>query len=395
MKIFFYCQHVYGVGHFFRTLEILNALAHHDIMLVTGGQPVEIPLPAHVRTAGLSAVTMDSGYQGLHTTDPAADLADTLAQRRAQLYALFEQEAPDLLVVEFYPFGRKAFQLELDPILAALGSGRLPQCRVVCSLRDILVEKKDQAAFERRVIDILNRQFDALLVHADPAIVRLEETFARLDEITVPVVYTGFVAPQVPTDGVAALRDELGMSPGQSMVVVSVGGGKSGAPLLEAAAEAFAVLKSQRDLRAFMFAGPYCSEEVFQRLKNRAGGGLMVSRFTRRFLTYLAAADLSVSMAGYNTAMNILATGVPALVWPFGGDREQGLRARRLENKGALGVLTDADLAPRRLAAHMQALLEEPAAPAPVYLKPKLDGARNTALWLDSWMRTDRATLGK
>ncbi len=36
MKILVYCQHVLGVGHFFRTLEICRALAGHDVVLVSG-----------------------------------------------------------------------------------------------------------------------------------------------------------------------------------------------------------------------------------------------------------------------------------------------------------------------------------------------------------------------
>ena len=48
MKIVFYCQHVLGVGHFFRSLEICRALAGHEVILVTGGPRFEVQLPGHI-----------------------------------------------------------------------------------------------------------------------------------------------------------------------------------------------------------------------------------------------------------------------------------------------------------------------------------------------------------
>ena len=45
MKIILYCQHIWGVGHYFRSLEICKALIGHDILMVTGGAEVDTPLP--------------------------------------------------------------------------------------------------------------------------------------------------------------------------------------------------------------------------------------------------------------------------------------------------------------------------------------------------------------
>ena len=48
-------------------------------------------------------------------------------------------------MLELYPFGRKAFRFELDPVLEGIRDRSLGPCRVVCSLRDVLVEKKNTA----------------------------------------------------------------------------------------------------------------------------------------------------------------------------------------------------------------------------------------------------------
>ncbi len=122
------------------------------------------------------------------------------------------------------------------------------------------------------------------------------------------------------------------------------------------------------------------SEAEFNHLQELAHKGVRVQRFTNDFLAYLKAADLSVSMAGYNTCMNILATRTPALVWPSSQDREQGLRAERLSRLGVLKILNDEDLCPSRLTAIIgRALSEDPQQKVNI----DLNGAINTAKWLE------------
>jgi spore coat polysaccharide biosynthesis predicted glycosyltransferase SpsG len=41
MKIIFYCQYVWGMGHLFRSLELVRALAGHDVVLIAGGRKVD------------------------------------------------------------------------------------------------------------------------------------------------------------------------------------------------------------------------------------------------------------------------------------------------------------------------------------------------------------------
>ena len=264
-------------------------------------------------------------------------------------------------------------------MLEAIRDGSLPPARVVCSLRDILVEKSDPAAYEARVLDRLNRFFDALMIHADREVIRLEETFGRSAEIAVEQVYTGFVAPRPAPDARRRLRRQLGLGENEKLIVASAGGGNVGRELLEAVLAAFQHLPRNSDCRLHVFTGPFAAAEAFESFQRFANQRCRIFRFTPDFVSYLAAADLSVSMAGYNTSMNILATGVPALVWPFPQNREQGLRAGRLERRGALTVLAAPDLAPGPLAKRMQEALERDPAPAGGI---NLDGAANTAAWL-------------
>jgi predicted glycosyltransferase len=287
--------------------------------------------------------------------------------------------------VELYPFGRRAFAFEIDPILKGIHYHILPSSRVICSLRDILVDrKKYQASYEAKVVDILNNYFDALLVHSDPSLLKIDETFFSIKNIAIPVVYTGFVTPKPAPDARKRFRNQLKIKADEKFIVASLGGGKVGKSLLKAVLKAFPILDTSIGCRLAVFAGPFMEEKDFDRLQPYANKKVRVERFTSDFLSYLAAADLSISMAGYNTCMNILAAKVPALVWPFSQNREQRLRAERLSEKGSMRVLGDDDLKPSRFADIMNHMLSQPSIPQ---LDINLDGANKTAKWIQDWMK--------
>jgi predicted glycosyltransferase len=385
MRIIQYCQHVLGVGHYFRSLEIARALHRHELILVTGGPPVEVNLPKHVTECRLPGLQMDEEFTEVSPTDKNRVLDEVKKERKNLLFSLFVKTTPDLFLVELYPFGRKSFGFEILPLLEAIHRGDFGSTKVFCSLRDILVEKKSQETYERRVLNILNKYFDGVLVHADETLVSLDETFESTDQIRIPVVYTGFVAPRPKDDGGEKVRTLLGLEGDEALVVASAGGGRVGEDLLRAVVEASARLRAVRELRLCVFTGPFMSESHFLALSDRVASmpGVQLERFTADFLSYLAAADLSISMAGYNTCMNILAAGVPSLVFPFAQNREQGIRATKLADLGGLRLLKEEDLEPSRLATLMASVLN--LGRKPVRVPVNLDGARETARWLERW----------
>ncbi len=381
MKIIQYCQHVLGIGHLFRSLEICRALSGHEVILVTGGPAVEADLPEHVREFRLPDLQMDHAFKGLFSTAKNLTVDQVKEERQKRLMALFENERPDLFLVELYPFGRKAFRFELDPVLKALRSKRLTPCGVFSSVRDILVEKGDHGKHEARVVKTLNRYFDRVLVHADPDIVEIRETFGPFDKISIPVEYTGYIASKPSPGAGERTRKQLKIGEDEILIIASAGGGNVGAPILEAVIRACCRLEVKSRCHLKVFTGPFLDQSEFDRLKKTAGNNVQVTRFTTDFLSYLAAADLSVSMGGYNTTMNILASGAPALVWPFGQNREQRLRAGRLADLGALRVLEDEDLHPDRLAVIMDQWISRPTRPT---VNINLNGAANTAKWIEN-----------
>jgi predicted glycosyltransferase len=380
MKIFFYCQHVLGIGHLFRSLEICKALHGHEVVLITGGPPIAVDLPKHVSTIRLPELQMDSDFKGLLSSDQQLSVNQIKERRKQDFFAIFKREKPDVFLIELYPFGRKAFRFELDPVLEAISENRLANCKVICSVRDILVEKEDQSRHEDRALKTLNQFFDAVLVHSDPKLIRLEETFFRADDLKIPIVYTGFIAQNCTAGTRKKTRSQLGLNETEKLIVASAGGGSVGSVLLESVLKAFPRLSGGKSNYLRIYTGPFIADNDFESLRRQAGQRVSVEKFSADFLSYLAAADLSISMAGYNTSMNILATRVPALVWPFSQNQEQTMRAGRLAEIGALNVITRQDLSPPRLGQIIDRSLAHNSSAS---FNVDLDGANRTARWLE------------
>ena len=383
MEILFYCQYVWGMGHLVRSLEFARALADHEVTFVAGGQEVPLSIPAHIDFVRLPALYMDELFTKLIAGDPQKDVVEIQLERKEILYKLFEIKRPDIFIVELYPFGRSIFSFELDPVLKDIRSGRLGSVKTVCSLRDILVEKRDPAAYEERVIQQLNRYFDALLVHSDQKLLRLDETFSRVVDFQLPLVYTGFITQQASPVAGRNLRRELRISDRQKLIVASAGGGRSGYNLLRSVLDAFERIHQPSSLRLEVFTGPFMESQEFDKLALRAAPGIRIQRYTRRFVDYLAAADLSISLAGYNTCMNLLATGVPALVYPYARQREQPLRVDKIKTLLPMRVLNDDDVRPGRFSTHMIEMLDRKR----IGKSPAIDmnGAVNAAEFLKRW----------
>lgn len=381
MNIVVYCQHVLGMGHFFRTLELIRALDRHRVILVTGGDSLPEALPPHVTHLALPGLMMDPAFNGLYSVDPSRSVDAVKDARRKLLLDLFAREVPDLFLVELYPFGRKAFRFELDPILEQ--AARL-SCPVVCSLRDILVEKSDTPGYETRVVSLLNQWFDALLVHSDPRVTPLDATFSRLGDLKVPVVYTGFVTPRPDPGLAAASRQRLLGKNRQHLVVASAGSGSVGAGLLKTAAIAHGLLRNPASVALVVYTGPYMADRDVDDIQACSGPGVTVETFTGDFVSVLAGADLSVSMAGYNTCMNLLAAGVPAIVQPFGQNREQRMRVESLAGRGALDLLDESVMTPEFLASLMQDRLDCPDRGKSGDALPDLSGAEFTCNWIEA-----------
>lgn len=350
-RVLFYVQHLLGVGHLKRAeiLAVAMADAGLDVTVALGGPAVaEIPFRG-VRVAQLPPATIADGSFSaiLDATGHEVDDAWRDARREA-LLQVFRETAPDVLLVELYPFGRRQFRFELVPLLEAAASAA-PRPRIACSVRDILVGGKGLAR-AREVATTVRAHFDAVLVHGDPRLIPFEATFEAAGEIADLLRYTGYVSAGAPAG--AGLEEVAGE------VIVSAGGGAVGADLLFAAAGARPETALAGNVWRFL-AGPNLPADDFARLSRLADEKTIVERFRPDFPERLKTCALSISQAGYNTTMDILRAESRAVVVPFetATETEQRRRAELLAERGLMTVVPEAGLTPRLLAGGIAAAL--------------------------------------
>jgi len=369
--ILFYCQHILGLGHVRRGALLARALAKagERVLFVAGGLPVpgldvggaeEIPL--------LPLTAADDAASALALPDGSPPDASYLAERRGRLLALLRQYDPALVLLELFPFGRHAFSFELVPLLLTLADDRRRRGRaaprVVVSLRDILVSKKNQPWYEATVLAVVRQWIDRILVHGSPEVIPLSRTFRLADRLGDTVVYTGYLTSSPPRPRVAPPTGEI---------VVSGGGGRVAGALFRTALAARALCPGAAALPWRIITGPYLPEEWRAELEKQTAGlgpvaglpAVVLETFRDDFPSLLRGAALSVSQAGYNTVLDAVASRVRAVVVPYeGSGDEQPLRARILAEQGLLTVVPEAELSAKRLAEAMQEAQATPRFPA-------------------------------
>jgi predicted glycosyltransferase len=105
--------------------------------------------------------------------------------------------------------------------------------------------------------------------------------------------------------------------------------------------------------------------------------GVELVRQVSDMVAEMRAARASISQCGYNTALDLVVAGVPALVVPYqtATENEQSERAQRLAELGAMQALSAHELGPQTLAAAIARLLDFQPRPAAL----ALDGAARSA----------------
>jgi predicted glycosyltransferase len=307
----------------------------------------------------------------LYCQDDKYSLTEAQSLRRQILLAAFNRYQPQAVLIELFPFGRKKFAGELLPLLKAAHRCGRNKPLIVCSLRDIMVNaRKDQVRHDNRARWLVDRYFDAVLVHSDPQFAALEESFRPSRSLITPHYYTGFVLPSAEAPE-KTLR--------QRRLVVSAGGGIVGAPLFKIAIQTQPILWEKLKLPMTLVGGPFLPEPDWRELTAQAKGcpGLTLYRHVPNMAEMLASHAISVSQCGYNTVMDILKSGIAALTVPFcqGQEDEQGNRALKLSRMGLLRTVDAGALDTERFVYEVEQLLDFKPNPSAL----DLDGAARSA----------------
>src|SRR5918996_584374 len=322
MSVLFWVQHLLGTGHLKRAATLARAMSARGLRVViaSGGTPAPWLAADGIERVQLPPVrASDLAFTNLLDEHDRPIDDSFRAMRRDRLLALFEELRPHVLVTEMFPFGRRAFRFELVPLLETAARAR-PRPWRLCSVRDVLVQKSDPEGYAWMLAQA-RAHFDRILVHTDPRLIPFGLTFPHADALGDRLVETGYVIEPLTVE----------TAEGRAQVLVSAGGGRVGAALLEVALQA--------------------------RLANSL---------------------LSISQAGYNTVLEGLRFQKPMVLVPFetATETEQRTRAERLVKLGLAEVVWESELTPRTLAGAIDRACQSRSARRPVFA---LDGAARSA----------------
>jgi predicted glycosyltransferase len=320
------------------------------------GSPLahRFPLPPDADYLKLpSAVKVGAGrYEARSLSLPFGALRDL---RRDVLLGAALHFRPRLLLVDNVPGGLEG---ELRPAL-----NRLKQagCRLVLGLRDIVDEAPrvrsswaDDGSYE-----LLDEVYDRILVYGDRDIYDPVAAYGFSPRAAEKTRFVGYLGREGARRGRAEVRAALDLD-GAGLAVVMAGGGQDGYALVRSMLAALRLRRNGSSFECVLLGGPLMPSEHRRELAALAHEcSVRYLDFVDDVTSYVAAADLVVSMGGYNSVCELLSLRKRALIVPrVEPRREQLIRARLLSSRGFVRMLHPAELEPRRLLDEIDQLLD-------------------------------------
>lgn len=333
--------HLLGSGHLVRAGNLATALAEagFEVTLASGGMPPAKPPYAAYRFVQLPPLRVEGiDFRNLLDEAGAPVTEQRRAQRIAMLEALVRTQPSDIVITEHFPFGRRQLAPEFLALIAAAQAAN-DQALVLASVRDVLVTPKPERIAEAH--QRLEALFDGVLVHGDRDFLPLEASWPVTDGLAKKLRYTGYLAapnrqgdeaiegtPSSPSGSLRSARKN-----GDGDILVSGGGSGAALPLFHLCLEA---ARSMPDRRWHLLVGRGTAADAFDRLADLAPDNARIEWARPDFPALLADCPLSISQAGYNTVLDLVAAGRPAIVVPFdeGAETEQTVRALAMERAG-------------------------------------------------------------
>jgi predicted glycosyltransferase len=379
-RVLLYSPDSYGLGHFQRNLLIARSLvrAHPtlSILCVTGSpRSHSFLLPPRFDYLKLPSVTKD-GEGRYRSWALSVSFQESVRLRTRLLREAVLGLRPDVVLADHAPLGMAG---ELASVLRTIRR-RLPDTAVVLGLRDIVDEperiRREWALPSYR--EGFEKLYDRILVYGSERIFDLPREYGLPEPARRKVRFMGYLASEVPRNGRSRVRRELGIG-SRPLVLGMAGGGGDGAPLFRTFLRALEI-GAPPCFDSLLLAGPLLDPANRTLLHAAAGArsDLRVLDFVSNVPDLIRAADVVVSMAGYNSACEILACRAPAILVPRVHPRsEQFVRASRLAALGLVRLLHPEGLRPEDLRSAIEEALRHP--PAPRSDLVHFDGAQRVA----------------
>ena len=371
-KFLLYSHDTVGLGNIRRTLLLSDVLGGQypaaSLLIVTGSPMIHAfripPRTDYIKLPCLTRRDADQ-YAPAYLRAPRAEIVDI---RRGVLERAILGFAPDLMIVDKRTGGIDG---ELIEPLRELRRRRMPT-KIVLGIRDILDAPHATRLSLRRARDMrtIARYYDEVWIYGEPSIFDAVSEYGFPPDVARKTRYCGYLK-----------RPRLPLQPhdGPPRVLVTTGGGEDGTELIQTYLEGLLALPRSVALHTTVVFGPHMARHTRAGLLQRFGALTDVTfvDFEPDLAPRYAAADVVVSMAGYNTVCELLSCALRGVLVPRSKPvAEQLLRARMFAARGLFDVVEPDDLRPDRLLATVLAALQRPAPQFPIDLDgvPRIQG---------------------
>jgi predicted glycosyltransferase len=357
-----YSHDTYGLGHIRRTMAIANHLrgTNTNILILTGSPLAgRFALPSQVdfvRIPGMIKKTNDE-YRSLSIK---IEDQQALSIRTNIILATAQTFKPDLFIVDKEPLGLKR---EVLPTLEWLKK-TIPRTRTVLGLRDILDDPAVIVADwqERNIYSYLAPLYDEIWVYGDQQVYDPVSLYRFPGAIKNRVVFTGYI-PRIKKHGNVRkkIRRRYRILPNDTFLLVTTGGGGDGFDVLDQFIDMHDYFPTTLPFKSLIITGPFMPKKKREEIKKRGKVyGIKTLPFHSRLEELMQAADLVISMGGYNTICEILTQQTPALIIPRETPRkEQLIRAQCLRGEGLIDYLGWHEITPQRLREKIFSILDK------------------------------------
>jgi predicted glycosyltransferase/GT2 family glycosyltransferase len=372
-RVLFYSHDGLGLGHFRRTLAVAESLARRvpgASRLILTGQPFAgaFDLPEtldYVRMPGLDKKFL---YEANPEKEPGAP-QNVITVRKSVIAATFDAFAPHVFVIDHTPAGLAG---ELLPVLNQPGR-KSARPMVVLGLRDIIYgpERTRQLWEADGTYELLENVYDLILVYGSPMIFDPIEEYRFSPSVAAKTRFTGYFRRPEPLRPIEEVRREL-KAHGAALIKTFLKAVRRGDLAMHVAS---------------VVTGPQMPASDGARLAALAEQlpHVTLVPFRSDLESHIAAADVVVTMGGYNSVWEAIGSGKRPIIAPrHGGDDEQPLRAARLAALGLATVVPPDELTPATLAAAINAALERRDSP---HVNVEFEGLQKTGKALAKILR--------
>ncbi len=363
-NILMYSHDTYGLGHIRRSMAIASHLLGPRVnILILTGSPIAgrfsfpeqidfVPKPGLIKRTNEEYLPLSIKINARHALDI----------RKNIITATVKTFQPQLFIVDKEPLGLKR---EVLPALQWLRRCR-PATRTILGLRDIMddAEMTRREWREKGVYQVLDELYSEIWIYGNREMYDPVREYAIAAAVSGKVHFTGYIPRKVPSaEGVQGVRKEHGLSEEDKLVVVTTGGGGDGFAVMDAYLRMLEGWGEPPPFKTILITGPFMPKSERKNIYKRSRKlGVRMYHFYRQMEKIFAAADVVVSMGGYNTLCEILNQGTVSLVIPRETPRkEQLIRAQTFKRRNLTDFIPWDELTPERLQAKLTGLLENAA----------------------------------